>query len=293
MNYREVQGWLHVAGTGGGITILTTHPAFHYDDHTLAAVLLRTSPSCGDNRLFWENAGEQVFTFTLLLNGNDLAHGACPAVGSPSPAATGMPHGEGERRRFARGKESAPSRWSVRSAIQSVWRLRARYNRRACLGDRRRAADGHLYRVAERRQRGRSRPARCGKRGDSYRQTGRLAAQLATVGHSHRATDSLTERRFLATKEVRRSSLFQAFLGFGPLVQFNSHSSKEQREDFMHSQLSRRSFLQLTAGTMAGAFLAACAPAAAPAPASEGAAAPAAEQVTLNVWWFDDRSTWR
>ena len=71
MNYREVQGWLHVAGAGGGITILTTHPAFHYDDHTLAAVLLRTSPSCGDNRLFWENAGEQVFTFTLLLNGHD------------------------------------------------------------------------------------------------------------------------------------------------------------------------------------------------------------------------------
>jgi hypothetical protein len=71
MNYREVQGWLHMTGGGGGITILTTHPAFHYDDNTLAAVLLRTSPSCGDNRLFWENAGEQVFTFTLLLNERD------------------------------------------------------------------------------------------------------------------------------------------------------------------------------------------------------------------------------
>jgi alpha-mannosidase len=71
LNYREVQGWLHINGERGGVTILTTHPAFHYDDQALAAVLLRTSPSCGDNRLFWENAGEQVFTFTLLLNERD------------------------------------------------------------------------------------------------------------------------------------------------------------------------------------------------------------------------------
>ena len=66
LNYREVQGWVHIAGNTGGATILTTHPAFHYDDAELSAVLMRTSPSCGDNRLFWENAGEQVFTFTIL-----------------------------------------------------------------------------------------------------------------------------------------------------------------------------------------------------------------------------------
>ena len=66
LNYREVQGWVHVAGDAGGATILTAHPAFHYDDAELSAVLMRTSPSCGDNRLFWENAGEQVFTFTIL-----------------------------------------------------------------------------------------------------------------------------------------------------------------------------------------------------------------------------------
>ena len=32
---------------------------------------MRTSPSCGDNRLFWENAGEQVFTFTILGGESD------------------------------------------------------------------------------------------------------------------------------------------------------------------------------------------------------------------------------
>lgn len=67
-SYREVQGWLHSRGERGGITILTTHPAFHHDETALAAVLLRTSPSCGDNRLFWDNAGEQIFTFTLRLD---------------------------------------------------------------------------------------------------------------------------------------------------------------------------------------------------------------------------------
>jgi alpha-mannosidase len=69
LNYREVQGWLHLAGAQGGLAITTDHPGFHYADGQphgeLSAVLLRTSPSCGDHRLFWENAGEQVFQFTL------------------------------------------------------------------------------------------------------------------------------------------------------------------------------------------------------------------------------------
>jgi hypothetical protein len=71
LNYREVQGWLHLAGSQGGLTIITDHPAFHFDEGVLSAVLLRTSPSCGDHRLFWENAGEQVFTVTLRLNNPD------------------------------------------------------------------------------------------------------------------------------------------------------------------------------------------------------------------------------
>jgi alpha-mannosidase len=75
MCYREVQGWLHLRGQQGGITIITDHPAFHHDDAELAAVLLRTSPSCGDHRLFWENAGRQVFAFSLQLNDSDWRTG--------------------------------------------------------------------------------------------------------------------------------------------------------------------------------------------------------------------------
>lgn len=71
MSYREVQGWLHVVGECGGLTIITSHPAFHHNGQTIEAVLLRTSPSCGDVRLFWENAGEQVFNFTLRPNDGD------------------------------------------------------------------------------------------------------------------------------------------------------------------------------------------------------------------------------
>lgn len=71
MSYREVQGWLHLSGARGGLTIFTAHPAFHHTGQTLEAVLLRTSPSCGDGRLFWENAGEQIFSFTLRPNDAD------------------------------------------------------------------------------------------------------------------------------------------------------------------------------------------------------------------------------
>jgi hypothetical protein len=71
MNYREVQGWLHLSSESGGMSIITKHPAFFCDDETLAAVLLRTSPSCGDGRLFWENAGEQVYEFTLRPSESD------------------------------------------------------------------------------------------------------------------------------------------------------------------------------------------------------------------------------
>ncbi len=73
-------------------------------------------------------------------------------------------------------------------------------------------------------------------------------------------------------------------------MQFNPNplANLIQGEDLMQTQLSRRTFLQLTAGSMAAVALAACAPAGAPAPAGGGAAAPAAEKVTLNVWWFDD-----
>ncbi len=71
-HYREVQNWLHLRQSDGGLTIATLHPGFYYDDaHGLQAVLMRTSPSCGDHRLFWENAGEQTYTFTLLTGDAD------------------------------------------------------------------------------------------------------------------------------------------------------------------------------------------------------------------------------
>jgi hypothetical protein len=65
-HYREVQGWLHLRQPNGGMTIVTTHPGFYHDHRGLQAVLMRTSPSCGDHRLFWENAGQQQYQFVLL-----------------------------------------------------------------------------------------------------------------------------------------------------------------------------------------------------------------------------------
>jgi hypothetical protein len=63
--YREVQQWLHVRRPEAGLLLVTSHPGFYFGDEGLAAVLMRTSPSCGDPRLFWENAGEQVYQFSM------------------------------------------------------------------------------------------------------------------------------------------------------------------------------------------------------------------------------------
>lgn len=76
-HYREIQQWLHLRQEGGGLLMVTSHPGFHHDETGLSAVLMRTSPSCGDHRLFWENAGEQVYRFTFAATGPDW-HDARP-----------------------------------------------------------------------------------------------------------------------------------------------------------------------------------------------------------------------
>jgi hypothetical protein len=69
--YREVQEWLHLRQDESGLLAVTTHPGFCFIDRGLEAVLLRTSPSCGDTRYFWENAGEQVYRFAFHAMGAD------------------------------------------------------------------------------------------------------------------------------------------------------------------------------------------------------------------------------
>lgn len=67
--YREIQQWLHVRRSEAGMLLVTSHPGYFYGDDGLAAVLMRTSPSCGDKRFFWENAGEQAYRFSLFPTG--------------------------------------------------------------------------------------------------------------------------------------------------------------------------------------------------------------------------------
>ncbi|MDQ3657612.1 MAG: hypothetical protein M3457_21360, partial [Chloroflexota bacterium] len=71
IRYREVQEWLHLRDGDAGLVLVTTHPGFCHIDNGLEAVLLRTSPSCGDTRYFWGNAGEQVYRFSLYPAGPD------------------------------------------------------------------------------------------------------------------------------------------------------------------------------------------------------------------------------
>lgn len=53
----------------------------------------------------------------------------------------------------------------------------------------------------------------------------------------------------------------------------------------MMQQLSRRAFLQISAGALAGAALASCVPAA---PGQQAGGAAVAEKITLNLWGFED-----
>jgi len=76
-HYREAQQWLHLRQETGGLLMITSHPGFHHDDFGLSAVLMRTPPSCGDPRLFWENAGEQIYRFSFIATGPDW-HDARP-----------------------------------------------------------------------------------------------------------------------------------------------------------------------------------------------------------------------
>jgi hypothetical protein len=95
--YREVQGWLHLRGAGGGMTICSDNPGVHHDG-SLEAVLLRTPPSCGDPRLYWENAGEQVFDFCFIPGDGDWREADAPRLATARfrpPVARAVPSGGG------------------------------------------------------------------------------------------------------------------------------------------------------------------------------------------------------
>lgn len=71
MSYREAIGWLHIQGETGGLTIVSNHPWYHHTPEGLEALLMRTAPSCGDGRLFLEQPGEHIFSFSYYLNEPD------------------------------------------------------------------------------------------------------------------------------------------------------------------------------------------------------------------------------
>jgi alpha-mannosidase len=69
--YREVQQWLHLSATEGGLTLTTRHPAFYHDGRSLQALLFRTPPSGGDYRFHFTNAGSNNWHFEYSLSDAD------------------------------------------------------------------------------------------------------------------------------------------------------------------------------------------------------------------------------
>lgn len=80
--YREVQGWLHLAKHRAGVTLLTLHPAFHFGECGLEALLLRTPQSCGDPRFYWEQAGRLRYDFSMVLGEPDWRRAGAPRLGA-------------------------------------------------------------------------------------------------------------------------------------------------------------------------------------------------------------------
>lgn len=64
--YREIQHWVAAHGATATVHLATAHPAFH-EDGALNAVLLRTSPSCGEPRMNWNNAGANRWHLELRV----------------------------------------------------------------------------------------------------------------------------------------------------------------------------------------------------------------------------------
>ncbi len=82
-SYREVHDWVHLQNERGGLTLCSNHPGYHHDPQgALEAVLLRSVPSCGDGRLYFEHAGEHAFTFHFIPGAPGWQ-----AAGSPQVAA--------------------------------------------------------------------------------------------------------------------------------------------------------------------------------------------------------------
>jgi alpha-mannosidase len=111
-HYREIQMWLHLKREKSALAIATGHPGFHWGANGLEAVLLRTSPSCGDDRFYWENSGKQQYHFRFKFGSAEDKGWAsdfgqqllCPVVTAELPLA-GCPGDLPNADRFVRLEE--------------------------------------------------------------------------------------------------------------------------------------------------------------------------------------------
>jgi hypothetical protein len=98
-DYRELQLWIHQRQADSALAIASLHATYHWGRDGLEAVLMRTTPSCADDRYFWEHAGRREFTFRLRFTDPNASLAAparmgqealCPVV-VHTPAGSGLP----------------------------------------------------------------------------------------------------------------------------------------------------------------------------------------------------------
>lgn len=96
-DYRELQLWIHQRRAEGALMISSLHPTYHWGRRGLEAVLMRTTPSCADDRFFWEHAGRCEFAFRFRFAEADVSLAAAARMGQQAlcPVVVGAPGGSG------------------------------------------------------------------------------------------------------------------------------------------------------------------------------------------------------
>ncbi len=77
-DYRELQLWVYQKRGDAALCMSSLHPTYHWGEAGLEAVLMRTTPSCADDRFFWEHAGRREYAFRFRFAG-DAADLGVPA----------------------------------------------------------------------------------------------------------------------------------------------------------------------------------------------------------------------
>jgi hypothetical protein len=97
-DYRELQLWVHQKGRDSALAMSSLHATYHWGGNGLEAVLMRTTPSCADDRFYWEHAGRRQYAFRFRFTEPDAPLSVPARMGQEAmrPLLGRLVHGKGD-----------------------------------------------------------------------------------------------------------------------------------------------------------------------------------------------------